>query len=157
MPGEIVGRLQSTLDTLLDRSIAAIIGGQNGILEASGVVKGNVELAVLALLGNGDSRANGSDVRVEDEGDNVPVVRNCGADGALGATCASVTNALDLDLGYISIVIFLKQNFWTYGASWWAVTKLNIGKSWCRSSEGEESKNPLHVGLVVTVDRNFTY
>lgn len=95
---EVVGRLQGTCDTLLDGSIATIIGRQDGVLEATGVLNVDVELAVLALLSNSNAGADGSDVRVEDEGDNAPVGRDLRAHGTLGAAGSSIADTSDLDL-----------------------------------------------------------
>jgi hypothetical protein len=52
---EVVGGLQGTSDALLDGRVAAVVGRQDGVLEASGVLNVDVELAVLALLGNGNT------------------------------------------------------------------------------------------------------
>lgn len=99
---EVVGGLESARNALLDGSVTAVVGGQDGVLEASGVLQVNVELAVLALLRDGDARAGGRDVRVEDEGDNGAVRRDLGAHGALGTSGSSIADALDGDLQCLS-------------------------------------------------------
>lgn len=102
LAGKVVRRLQGTLDPLLDGSVATVISGEDRVLETTGVVEGYVELAVLALLSHSDTWANGGNVRVEDEGDNVPVAQDGGAHSALWTSSTSVTNALDLDLSTVS-------------------------------------------------------
>ena len=57
--GEVVSRLQRTADAFLESRITTVVGAENRVLEAAGVGDGNVQLAVLALLGNGDVRADG--------------------------------------------------------------------------------------------------
>jgi hypothetical protein len=99
---EVVGRLEGTGDTLLDGRVTAVVGGQDGVLEASGVQKLDVELAVLALLGDGDAGADGSDVGVEDEGDDGTVARDLGAHGSLRTSSSSIADTLDGDLQSMS-------------------------------------------------------
>jgi len=99
---EVVGGLESARDALLDGGVTAVVGGQDRVLEASGVLEVNVELAVLALLGDGDARAGGCDVRVEDEGDNGAVRRDLGAHGALRTSSSSIADTLDGDLQFSS-------------------------------------------------------
>ena len=57
--GEVVSRLQRAADAFLEGRITTVVGAENRVLEATGVGDSNVQLAVLALLGNGDVRADG--------------------------------------------------------------------------------------------------
>lgn len=100
--GEVVGRLESARDTLLDGRVATVVGGQNGVLEASWVLNVDVQLAVLALLSNGDAGADRGDVRVEDERHDSPVAVDLGAHGALRATSSSIADTANLDLCCVS-------------------------------------------------------
>jgi hypothetical protein len=99
---EVVGRLERTGDTFLDGRVATVVRGQDGVLETSRVRDVNVELAVLALLGDGDTGANRGDVRVEDERHDGPVAADLRAHGALGATGSSIADATDGDLYCVS-------------------------------------------------------
>src|SRR5689334_13796255 len=98
LSGEVVGALQGTGNTLLDAGVATVIGRQDGVLEATGVQDVNIELAVLALLSDGDAGADGGDVGVEDESHDAPVGGDLGADGALGAAGSTIGDTADLDL-----------------------------------------------------------
>jgi hypothetical protein len=98
LTGEVVGRLESTADALLERSITAVVSAENRVLEASGVADVDVELAVLAGVGDGDAGADGRDVAVEDEGDGGAVLGDLGAHGALGASGSAIGDTLDGDL-----------------------------------------------------------
>lgn len=98
LAGEVVGGLQSASHTLLDRSVAAVIGGEDRVLEASRVQKLNVELAVLALLGDGNTGADGGNVGVEDQGHDGAVIRDLGTDSALRASSSTIGDTLDGDL-----------------------------------------------------------
>jgi len=102
LTGEVVSGLESTRNALLDGRVPTVVGRQDGVLETSGVLKVNVNLAVLALLSNGDTRADRGDVGVEDEGDNGPVGGDLGAHGALRATGSSIGDTIDCDLVYVS-------------------------------------------------------
>lgn len=128
LAGEVVCRLQGTLDALLDRSVAAVVGGENRVLKTTRVVKGNVELAVLALLRHSDTWAYGRDVLVEDESYRVSVAQDGGAHSALGASGTSVADALDFDR-----------------SRWGAIVSFKRRESWSSSSQGKESKKPLHI------------
>jgi hypothetical protein len=99
---EVVGGLKGSGDTLLDVGVAAVIGGQDRVLEAAGVEEVDVELAVLALLGDGNTGADGGNVRVEDERHDAAVGRDLGAHGALGAAGSTIADTPDGDLVCIS-------------------------------------------------------
>lgn len=95
---EIVGGLEETSDTLLDGGIATVIGRHDGVLETSGVLEVDIELAVLALLGDRDTRTDGRNVRIENESDNGTVIRDLSAHGTLRAASSAISDASDLDL-----------------------------------------------------------
>jgi len=126
---EVVGALQGTSNTLLDAGVTTVIGRQDGVLEATRVQDVDVELAVLALLGDSDAGADGGNVGVEDEGQDAPVRRDLGANGALGAASSSIGDTADLDL--------------SRGGS--VTDHGSIQSGGDRSGEGKESKEPLHV------------
>lgn len=71
---EVVGGLESSRNALLNGSVTAVIGAEYGVLEATWVLDVDVELTVLATLGDSNAGANGSDVCVKDEGDEGPIV-----------------------------------------------------------------------------------
>lgn len=99
---EVVGGLEGTGDAGLDGGITTVVGGQDGVLEASWVLNIDVELAVLALLGNGNAGADRRNVRVEDQGDDATVIGELGSHGSLGASGTTILNTLDRDLWCIS-------------------------------------------------------
>lgn len=102
---EVVSRLESSSDTLLDSGVSAVVGGEDGVLEATGVEELDVELAVLAVLGNGDTRADGGNVGIEDQGDDAAVIRDLGGHGALRTSSSAIADLVDLDLYMCSEVI----------------------------------------------------
>lgn len=102
LAGEVVGRLERAADTLLQRGVATVVGTEDGVLEAAGVLDVDVQLAVLAGLGDGDTGADGGDIGVEDEGDDGPVRGDLGADTALGAASSTIGHAADGDLVLVS-------------------------------------------------------
>jgi hypothetical protein len=144
---EVVGRLESTSDTLLDGGVATVIGGQDGVLESSGVLDVKVKLAVLALLGDGDARANGSNVCIVDEGQGATILRDSGCHGTLGAAGTSICDTFDLDLGCVNYHIS-KDRLETYLTRKRSVTELNGQEGRGRSGERSESKEPLHIDSV---------
>jgi hypothetical protein len=95
---EVVGGLQGPGDALLNGRVTAVVGRQDGVLEPAGVLEVDVQLAILALLGDGNAGANRGDVGVEDEGDNTAVTRDLGAHGALGASSSTIADTADRDL-----------------------------------------------------------
>ena len=95
---EVVGALQGTGDTLANGSITTVIGRKDGVLETTGVQEVDVELAVLAGLGNSNTGADGGNVGVEDEGHDAPVGRDLRANSTLRAAGSSVGHTTDLDL-----------------------------------------------------------
>jgi hypothetical protein len=143
---EVVGGLEGAGDALLDGRVAAVVGGQDRVLEASGVLDINVELAVLALLGDGDAGADGGDVGVEDEGHDGAVTRDLGAHGALRASGSTIADTSDQDLSLVRWCYMLSI-LKTYLTGRGSLAKLNSGKAGAgeRSSEGSESKEPLHI------------
>ena len=99
---EVVGGLEGAGDARLDGRVATVIGRQDRVLEAAGVLEVDVELAILALLGDCDARADGSNVRVEDERYDAAVGRDLRAHSALGASSSSIADTLDGDLSFVS-------------------------------------------------------
>ena len=63
---EIIGSGLASCDSLVDSYVAAVHGAEDGILETAWILWIQVELAVFARLGDGDARADGGDVGVED-------------------------------------------------------------------------------------------
>lgn len=100
---EVVGGLESTSDTLLEGSITAVIGGQDGVLEATRVPDVDVQLAVLAGVGQSNAGANGGDVGIEDEGDDGAVRRDLAAHAALRTAASTIGDTLNGDLLCVSI------------------------------------------------------
>ena len=100
LAGEVVCRLERTGDTLVDSSVTTVVGAEHRVLEAAGVVDVDVDLAVLALLSDGNAGADGRNVRVEDERDERLVSRELVAQGSLGTAGSAVGNATDGDLGH---------------------------------------------------------
>lgn len=96
--GEVVGGLQSTGNVLLDVGVTAVVGGEDGVLEATGVLDVKIDLASLAVLGDGNARADGGDVGVVDQGDSGAVARDGRGDSALGATGSTVGDTINLYL-----------------------------------------------------------
>jgi hypothetical protein len=101
LPGEVVGGLEGAGDTLLDGSVAAVVGGQDRVLEASRILDVDVELAVLALLSESDTRAGGGDVGVEDESHDAAIIRDLGAHSALRTSGSAIADTADLDLWWV--------------------------------------------------------
>jgi hypothetical protein len=99
---EVVGGLQGAGDALLNGRVAAVVGRQDRILEASGVLEVDIELAVLALLGDRNAGADGGNVRVEDEGNDAAVTRDLGAHASLRTSGSTIGNAANLDLWWVS-------------------------------------------------------
>jgi hypothetical protein len=146
LTGEVVGGLEGAGDALLDGRVAAVVGRQDRVLEAAGVLHVDVKLAVLALLGDGDAGADGGNVRVEDEGHDGAVGRDLGAHGALGASGSTIADTSDQDLSLVRSCLELRTSK-TYLAGRGSLAKLNSRKAGAgeRSSEGSESKEPLHI------------
>jgi hypothetical protein len=99
---EVVGGLEGSADALLDGSVSTVVGGENRVLEAAWVKKVDVELAVLALLGDSDAGADGGNVRIEDEGDNGAVTRDLGAHRSLRTSCSTIADTSDRNLWRVS-------------------------------------------------------
>lgn len=103
LAGEVVSRLEGASDALFNVRVAAIVGRQNRVLEAAGVFNVHVQLAVLALLGDRNAGADGSNVGIEDERHDSPVTADLGAHGSLRAPSSSIADATDLDLCCVSL------------------------------------------------------
>lgn len=106
---EVVGRLQGTSDTLFNGSIATVVGRQDGVLEASGVLDVKVDLASLAVLGDGNAGTDGGDIGVVDESHGGLVAGDTVADSALGAASSSVGDTLNGDLKIVSNCVYASQ------------------------------------------------
>ena len=59
----------------------------------------DVDLAILAALGNGNAGSDGGDVGVKDQSESVTVSGQTDTDGALWASGTTVADGLDVDLG----------------------------------------------------------
>lgn len=66
---EVVGGLLTASHSLVDIDIATVHGAENAVLETAGILKLDVQLAVLAVLGDSNSRADGCDESIENEGE----------------------------------------------------------------------------------------
>jgi hypothetical protein len=98
LAGKVVCRLQGTGDALFDGSVAAVVGTQNRVLEASRVLNVDSELAVLAVLGHRDAGTQGGHVAVEDESHSGLIGRDQCTHSALRTTCSAIGDAADFDL-----------------------------------------------------------
>ena len=141
--GEVVGRLERASDALLDVGVPAVVGAQDGVLESAGVLQLESELAVLALLGDGDARADGGDVGVVDESYDGLVLGEDGADGALRTSCTTGANLEDFHLLQLVKIHRLRAGRGYLSGSRGGVALVR-GKGWCRSDKGDESEEPLH-------------
>lgn len=124
LAGEVVGSLLVTIEILVSGNIAmlvfiserflpdnllgkvnetTVIRGEDGVLEAAGVVELDVELAVLAGVNNGETGAGVGVVGVEEDGERLPVRRHRDGGGALGATGTTVRDGLNPDLSWVGI------------------------------------------------------
>jgi hypothetical protein len=97
-PREVVGRFEGTGDTLLDGRIATVVGAQNRVLEAAGVLDVHVDLAILAVLNGLDIGTNRRSVGVEDERHDGPVRRDLVAHGARRAAGSTIGDTADGNL-----------------------------------------------------------
>ena len=130
-PSEIVRGLESPSHTLLKIGIATIIRAQNRVLESARIKDIHIKLAVLAGLSEGNPGANGSDIRIEDQGNSSPVIGDLVSHGALRTSISTISNTLDLDLSWVGA---LRHN----------VVEGDAGSG---GDEGEDSKGSgeLHV------------
>lgn len=83
LPREVMSTLLRAIDTLIKSSLSAVVGREDGVLEARQIGNGDVELAVVAALRHRDAFALGRDVLVEDERDGRAVVGGDASDAAL--------------------------------------------------------------------------
>ena len=79
-----------TVDTSIELSKAAVVGGEDGVLEATGILQVDVELAVLAVLCDGDTLAHGGNIRVEDERHGGAIVGDNRCDSALRTASTAI-------------------------------------------------------------------
>lgn len=107
LAGEVVSALCGARHTVLQACIAAVIGGEDGVLEAAGVFELQLQLAELSAVGGGDVGAGLHYEVVEGEGDCGFVVGEETLDGLVGATRAAICDTCDLDLvlGWLALVL----------------------------------------------------
>lgn len=105
MAREVVGGLEGTADAFSEGSISTVVGAENRVLESTGVLDVDIQLAILAGLGGGNAGAYGGNVGVEDECDNGPVARDLSTHGTLRATSSTISNTSDGDLLCVSKVL----------------------------------------------------
>lgn len=98
---EVVGGLLFASNTGIECSVSTVVGGEDGVLEAAGVLEVQVELAVLAALGDGNAGADGGDVGVEDEGHDGPVAGDGASNRVVGAASSTIGDTNNLDLGWV--------------------------------------------------------
>ena len=97
LSGEVVDGLLGAGDALIESGVSTVVGGEDGVLEAAGVLEVQVKLAILAALGDGDTGTDGGDVLVEDEGHDGAVLGDGRSNGEVGAASSSVGDTDDLD------------------------------------------------------------
>ena len=97
LSGEVVGVLLGTGDALVESGVSTVVGAEDGVLEATRVLDVQVELAVLAALGDGDAGADRGDVLVEYEGHDRLVGADGRCNGTAGAAGTSVCDSLEGD------------------------------------------------------------
>lgn len=83
--GEVVGGLLETLLVPLEAGVSAVGGGEDAVLPSGWVAEVDVQLAVLAALGGWDTRADGSNILIEDQSEGGSVRGNLLSDTASGA------------------------------------------------------------------------
>jgi hypothetical protein len=64
---EVIGRLLDPCYTLVETSISTEFGVKDAVLKSGGILEIQVDLAVQAVVCDGNSRANGGNIGVEDE------------------------------------------------------------------------------------------
>jgi len=106
--GSLLGRSREVVGGLLDTGLAgwdgsiSTVGGRvDAVLETGWVVDGDVQLAVLAGLGDRDARSVGDFVVIENEGEGGSVVRDGGADASSWAAGATGGDLLYVDLSWV--------------------------------------------------------
>lgn len=120
--------LLSGIDSFLDLTITFVVGLVQGVLVSVGVVKLDVDVAVLASLGKGDTGADGCDIAVECEGDCLPIVGLADSDCSCFATATSIGDPLDVNLAGVDII--------------------TIGSGCCGAEDGEEAENKGRNGVL---------
>lgn len=118
LAGEVVGGLLGGSDSLVESDESTSINTEDGVLEAGWVVKVDIDLAVLAVLDDGDTWADGGDVLIEDEGEGGAVGRERDTDSSLWASSSTIGDGLDVHLAWVG----------------------NNSRGWGRSGEGDASK-----------------
>lgn len=68
-PREVIGRLLDTRYALVKSSISTEIGVQETVLESGWILEIQVDLAIQAGICDGNSRANGGNEIIKDEGE----------------------------------------------------------------------------------------
>lgn len=98
---EVVGGLLGGSDSLIEGDESTSINTEDGVLEAGWVVEVDVDLAVLAVLDDGNTWTDGGNVLIEDEGEGGSVGRERDTDGSLWASSSTVGDGLNVDLGWV--------------------------------------------------------
>jgi hypothetical protein len=98
---EVVGSLLFGGGTSGELDVSTVVKGGHGVAEALGNVDVQVELAVLAVLGDWDTGAGRSNERVKDERKGLTVVGERAAYGALGAARTAIGHGGQVDLARI--------------------------------------------------------
>jgi hypothetical protein len=130
---EVVGRFDGTGDTRVESSIATVVSREDRVLEARWVEEVDVELAVLAVLGDSDGGTKRCDIGVEDEGHGGLVSRDGNTNSSLRATSATIGNTVDVDKS------------WVRSKSGRGVQRKGSSNGWEESSDGG---GELHVVVV---------
>lgn len=103
---EVVCRFECASDALFDVCITTVVSTQDGVLESTRVLQLKSELAILALLRDRNTRTNGGDIGVVNQGHNTLVIGDDSANSALRTPCAACANLEDFHLDQSVTVIF---------------------------------------------------
>jgi len=98
LSGEVVGGQLLTLDSSVQILVSAIVGGVESVLPTIGIVDVEVDLAVLATVGNCGSRTDGSNIVVEEEGENLLSAVGGIGYGASRASATSIGEGIDVNI-----------------------------------------------------------
>ena len=95
---EVVRALNGALNALLQAAVAAVVGTEDAVLEATGIFELELQLAELAALGGWDVGARLHGILVEGQGNCGAVIRKKTLHGVVGAASATVGHGLDGDV-----------------------------------------------------------
>lgn len=98
---EEVGGQESSSDALIQASKAVVGSLDDGVLEATGVLKVQVDSAVLGAVCGGGARTNVGLECIEAVGDDSLVGRGAGGDGSLRTSVTRVGGIDDGDLAWV--------------------------------------------------------